>query len=335
MNIKPDIEETIIRYLNGDCDDSDKQFILEWIELSEDNRRTFFQIKDIWDTLIKRENKSAAALMQFYKNQAQNNFISQKVLKLWKIAASIAAVIAIAFVSYFVYNSGIDEQASAVSETAMVSIKVPLGSKSEVVLSDGSTVKINSGTELRYPGQFLDGKREVYLKGEAYFSVQSDIAHPFVVRTNDYDIQATGTQFNVCSYEDDAFSSVTLEEGAVSIQFNNQSSVDISPEQKFCLNRENSIYQILSSDVRYETSWKEGEFRFREIGFPELIKKLERWYDVKLYHHSPELQAMLYSGNFKNQETIWQVLDALTLTAPIEYKRNGFREFELIYKPMK
>lgn len=335
MNIKPDIEETIIRYLNGDCGDSDKQVIKEWIELSEDNRRTFYQIKDIWDALLKREDRSASALMQFYRNQAHNNFISQKVLKLWKVVASIAAVIAIAFVSHFVYNISIDEQVAVVSEPTMVSIKVPLGSKSEVVLSDGSIVKINSGTELRYPGQFSDGKREVYLKGEAYFSVQSDIAHPFVVKTSDYDVQATGTQFNVCSYEDDSFASVTLEEGAVSIQFNDQSSVEISPEQKFCLNRENSVYQILSSDVRYETSWKEGEFRFREIGFPELIKKLERWYDVKLYHNSPELKTMLYSGNFKNQETIWQVLDALTLTAPIEYKRNGFREFELIYKPMK
>jgi len=335
MNIKPDIEETIIRYLNGDCGDSEKKLIMEWIELSDDNRRTFYQIKDIWDALLKREDRSASALMQFYKNQAHNNIISQKVLKLWKVAASIAAVIAIAFVSHFVYNVSIDEQGSVTSESTMVSIKVPLGSKSEVVLSDGSTVKINSGTELRYPVQFSDGKREVYLKGEAYFTVQSDIANPFVVRTSDYDVQATGTQFNVCSYEDDAFASVTLEEGAVSIQFNDKSIVDISPEQKFCLNRENLNYRIRSSDVKFETAWKEGEFRFREIGFPELIKKLERWYDVKLSHHSPELKTMLYSGNFKNQETIWQVLDALTLTAPIEYQKTGFREFELIYKPMK
>lgn len=335
MKIKPDIEEIIIRYLNGELSDGDRQQILEWIDSSEDNHRTYCQIKDIWDTLIVKEDRSEAALLQFYKQQAHDHFFNQKVLKLWKVAASIAAVIAIAFISHFVYNLNVNEQVAVVTESTMVTIKVPLGSKSEVVLADGSSVKLNSGTQLQYPGQFLAGKREVYLKGEAYFSVHSDSANPFIVRTDDYNVQATGTQFNVCSYDDDGYSSVTLEEGTVSIMFNDESIVDISPAQKLCLNRDNRNYQILSSDVRFETAWKEGEFRFKEIGFPLLIKKLERWYDVKLSHTSPELKTMLYSGNFKNQETIWQVLDALTLTAPIEYKKNGFREFEIIYKPMK
>ena len=94
-------------------------------------------------------------------------------------------------------------------------------------------------------------------------------------------------------------------------------------------------YEITESDVEVESSWKDGEFRYKEISFAELIRKLERWYDVTLAYSSPQLDEMQYTGNFKNQETIWQVLDGLKLTTPIDYKKNGFREFEISYLPMK
>jgi hypothetical protein len=64
-----------------------------------------------------------------------------------------------------------------------------------------------------------------------------------------------------------------------------------------------------------------------------LVKKLERWYDVKINYSDDRFDSYNYTGRFKNQETIWQVLDALKLTSPIDYKRNGFREFNLKYKP--
>jgi ferric-dicitrate binding protein FerR (iron transport regulator) len=90
-----------------------------------------------------------------------------------------------------------------------------------------------------------------------------------------------------------------------------------------------------SADVESEIAWKDGEFIFRNIPFPELVKRLERWYDVKLNYTDEGLQKYTYTGRFKNQETIWQVLDALKLTSPIDYRKNTFREFELIYKPLK
>ena len=110
--------------------------------------------------------------------------------------------------------------------------------------------------------------------------------------------------------------------------------VNIIPGQQLYLNRTERKYQVTNSDVEVESSWKNGEFRYKGISFPELIKRLERWYDVTLTYSSPQLDEMLYSGNFRNQETIWQVLDGLKLTTPIDYKKKGFREFEIIYKPM-
>jgi ferric-dicitrate binding protein FerR (iron transport regulator) len=335
MNHKTDIEQLVIRYLNGECSITDQQELKHWLSQSDENQKIFYRIKDVWDASLKKEDNTREALLQFYKQRALQKQTSTKVLRLWKVVAGIAAVFVIGLVSIFILNMLSVETPNVRSEAAMMSFKVPFGSRSEVNLPDGTTVILNSGSELKYPVTFVDGKREVSLNGEAFFEVISDEANPFIVKTNYFDVQVTGTQFNVCSYTDDNFSNVSLLEGHVGVLFGQKDKVvDIVPGQQFYLDKEKRRYRVSERDVDMESSWKDGEFRFKEIAFPDLMKRLERWYDVRLSYSAPELKEMLYSGNFRNHETIWQVLDGLKLTTPIDYKRLGFRKFEIIYKPM-
>ena len=100
-------------------------------------------------------------------------------------------------------------------------------------------------------------------------------------------------------------------------------------------NKDEKKAAILKTDVEMETAWKAGEFIFKEIAFADLVVKLERWYDVKLEPATTNgLILTKYTGRFKNQETIWQVLDALKLNSPIDYKKEGIGEFNLKYKPL-
>ncbi|WP_321995513.1 FecR domain-containing protein [Draconibacterium orientale] len=334
MDHKTDIEQLIIRYLDNDCSIAERQQLHRWLGQSNKNKTTFYTIKDIWDVTLKKEDNTSSALLQFYRQQSIKNNTSANVIRIWKAVAGVAAVLAIGIISFFILQK-ISLKETGLSTLAEVSFKVPMGSRSEVNLPDGTTVVLNSGSELRYPPVFVEGKREVSLAGEAFFDVKLDKTNPFVVKTSDFDVQVTGTQFNVCTYDDDNTSSVTLKEGKVGVQFSESSTfVDIVPGQRLSLSRKNQKYHVAEIEVETETAWKDGEFRFKEIAFSDLIKRLERWYNVKLYHTAPELEQMLYRGNFKNQETIWQVLDALKLTSPIDYEKTGFREFKIIYKPM-
>lgn len=333
MNHKTDIQQIIIRYLDGECSLSERQELNQWLEKSGSNKNTFYQIKDVWDASLKKEDRTNAALLHFYREQATKDRASVKVLHIWKAVASVAAVLVIGFITLYLLQT-VSRESAIQPASALVSFKVPLGSRSEVSLPDGTTVVLNSGTELHYPPAFVNGKREVSLKGEAFFKVKSDKENPFIVKTSDFDVQVSGTQFNVCSYDDDNFSTVTLAEGKVGVLLvGDNEPVDISPGQQLSLDRETRKLNIKETETDIETAWKDGEFRFKGIAFSGLIKRLERWYDVKLYHTAPELEMMLYSGRFKNQETIWQVLDALKLTTPIDYEKTGFREFKIIYKP--
>ncbi len=335
MNHKTEIEQIISRYLNGEFSEADLIELNRWLAQSDENSRSFFEIKDVWDASLKKAESAQEALLSFYREKASNSIQLVSLVSKWKAAAGIAAALAIGLFTMLILDMTKNEISDGHFEQAMVTVNVPLGSKSQVMLADSTLVYLNSGSELQYPSVFVGGKREVVLIGEAFFEVKSDTTNPFTVKTNDYDIRVTGTQFNVSAYGDDLFSKVSLQEGQVGILFPGKKElVDIKPGQQLYLNREEWEYQVADSDVEVESSWKDGEFRYKEISFPELIKRLERWYDVTLTYSSPQLNEMLYSGNFRNQETIWQVLDGLKLTTPIDYRKKGFREFEITYKPM-
>ena len=103
--------------------------------------------------------------------------------------------------------------------------------------------------------------------------------------------------------------------------------IPIKPGQEITFKDQH--FAIEASNTNLSTKWKDVIFDFDKIPLKELIVRLERWYDVKIEIKNPELNTILYSGIFKNEETIWQVLNTFQLTLPIRYSRVGFREFEI------
>ena len=121
MSQLKNIEQLIARYLNGECNVSERNELLEWIEKNEENRKLFYKIKDVWDASLKKEERTNTALLQFYKKEAVKINHSNKSIQLWRRFASIAAVLVIGLVSVVLLNylkQTTDNQ---------VTFKVPLG----------------------------------------------------------------------------------------------------------------------------------------------------------------------------------------------------------------
>lgn len=328
MKEKEEIERLIVNYLDGNCTSEEMQEILLWIEKSPENKKEYLNIKDVWDITRKVNNDTEIQLTRFYKNQFEK---ARKSRMRWiRNSSAVAAVLLIGLVISVLTPEKVLKQ----SENYQV-FSVPLGSRSKVTLADGTEVSLNSGSELKYSSTYSAKNREVYLTGEGFFQVKSDKQHPFMVKTSDFNIKVTGTKFNVCAYSDNTNTNATLAEGQIKLQIKGTDQIfDINPGEKFRLNRNTREYVLGNVDVESEIAWKDGEFIFRNINFPELVQRLERWYDVKLNFEDIELQTYSFTGKFKNQETIWQVLDALKLTSPIDYRKTTFREFTIIYKPL-
>ena len=235
------------------------------------------------------------------------------------------------------------------------------GQKSQIVLSDGTKVWLNSETIFKYPSAFNENQQEVILEGEAFFEVQKkDNEFPFIIKTSHIDIEVLGSSFNVMAYSDEEIIETTIVEGSVSLirkglkQSTDQNLI-LSPNQKVTLIKKGSrvipseveidkptlaksdravesisltgIEQILiSSEVNIElhTAWKDDLLVFQSETLENIAYKLERWYDVKIHIQNEELKDYRYTGKFAHKETLNQVFEILNLITPIKYtfKRN-------------
>lgn len=327
MKITERTERLIAAYLNGELSPGEETELMEWIQADGANKNFFYHIKDTWDSTKKVSVDVDQHLLQFYKKQAQLRKARVRILPGWVNVAAAVALLAVGlFAAQFL------PFIQSANKSMVESFVVPKGSRSEIVLADGTKVNLNSNSRLKLNKDFSTNLREVSLEGEAYFEVKSDKRHPFKVHTHKFDIVVTGTKFNVSSYIEDKNIGATLAEGRIELQTKTMGEIVLKPGQKISFNQQTMKPELSQADVESDLSWVNGEFDFKDIPFPDLIRRLERWYDVKLVYQGAEFDSMLYSGRFKNQETIWQVLDALKLTTSIDYTKKNFREFELHLK---
>lgn len=328
MNKTADHEQLIARYLNGNLSEKDNTRLFQWIHENPENKKQFLKLKDTWDASLKTASRETEQLLKFYKRQASQK--QTRIIPNWVYGISAAAILVIGLLLGGLLPSGLPSKGTQQLE----SFYVPSGSRSELTLADGTKVKLNADSRLTVSPDFSSKNRIVRLVGEAYFEVQSDVKHPFKVQADKFEVLVTGTKFNVSSHAEDRQISTTLSEGIVQLTTIEKEVIHLKPGEKVSFDQKTMKPVLEKVNIETELAWVNGEFIFKEIPFSDLIKRLERWYDVKLRYQSTALETMFYSGSFKNQETIWQVLDALKLTSPIDYKKKNFREFELIYKPM-
>ncbi|WP_190811175.1 FecR domain-containing protein [Flagellimonas sp. S3867] len=202
-------------------------------------------------------------------------------------------------------------------------LTVPLGKKFDLVLSDGTMVKLNAGSTIKYPIQFIEGaSREVEVWGEAYFDVTKDENHPFLVNANNIQIKVLGTKFNVSSYPEDEDIHTVLVEGSVQL-FNTDSehaenSFVITPSQKASWDKELGEMTIKEVDTNIYTSWINGRIIFKNIPFKNIRKKLERRYNVTITNNNESLDEKFYNASF-DIETIHQVMEAFRENYNIDY----------------
>lgn len=204
-------------------------------------------------------------------------------------------------------------------------LTVPYGKKFDVVLSDGSTVFLNSGSKLRYPVNFLSGSpRDVYLDGEGYFDVAEDKTRPFTVITDDMNTQVYGTEFNVSSYKNEGNTSTVLVEGSVGVyRANNEEGIKpmmIVPGQRAVY--DNDEIAVEEVPIRKYVAWKDGLLYFVDDRFELLLKELERHFNVSIDNQYKDLEGKRFTGTFTN-ESLEQILKVARAYGKFEYTING------------
>lgn len=203
---------------------------------------------------------------------------------------------------------------------------VPNGKRSTLIFEDGTKVWVNAGSRIVYPVTFAAEKREIYVDGEVFLEVTHDKKRPFIVKTSDMSVKVLGTSFNVLSYAKDHSSSVVLVTGSVKVDTKKEEDFQLTPNNMFSVrNGECAVKEVNVNDY---ISWKEGLYTYRSENLSVILDRLSRYYGKKIVYRR-EVAALRCSGKLDMQEDLEVVLDGLTKTAPIVYKKIG-EEYVLV-----
>lgn len=201
---------------------------------------------------------------------------------------------------------------------------VPTGGFYPLELSDGTRVWLNSESELRFPVKFLSDKREVTLKGEAYFTVKKDSTKPFIVHVKDASVEVLGTTFNINTYGDDENIYTTLVNGSVRfISEKNKQEVILKPGMQSVMNTRTGNTGVRQVNVQDYISWKEGRFVFHSMTLESIMQQLRRWYDIEIFYQNPEIKQYEFRGVINRDMDLNKVLNIISETTNITFNINN------------
>ena len=203
-------------------------------------------------------------------------------------------------------------------------MRIPVGGFYQLALSDGSKVWLNSMTELRFPVAFTGEERKVYLTGEAYFEVAPDSKHPFIVVTEEgMEVKVYGTEFNMSTYQHGVVQTV-LVSGKVGIRVNaTGKEVMLAPKQMAEYSEKTGMVRVEEADPYRYIAWKDGEFVFERETIEEIMERLGRWYDVKVFYENESLKQKRFTGVISRYENIEQVLRLIEGPATLRFEVKG------------
>ena len=233
-----------------------------------------------------------------------------KRLRLFRLAGAVAASVLLCFASWFIYDYWKPVAMQTVSAGAAISV---------ITLPDQTKVTLNRYSSLTYPDRFKEDRREVQLQGEAYFEVAKCVDRPFIVNANGMRIRVLGTSFNVRAYEGEE-RQTTLVEGCVEVAYGEQ-RVKINPGQQVALN--NGHLEVRQVDIHIYSGWKSGRFVFEDHPLAEVLRELERWYDVQIVVEDERVEQLKFTSDFPRYEDIDKVLDIIELATCVKFEVRG------------
>lgn len=314
-------ELLVEKYLNGQLEDQEYGILTELLK-DPQNKLQFNQIKDRWKPSSNLKTDSNWNRLSSRINYSLPN---KKLSKQFVIGQNWLLRIAAVLVVGLIISTTILYIRNQSYVCGITKIETPRGQKSKVYLPDGSEVWLNANSTISY-NTFSKHQRAVKLKGEAYFKIKHDEKAPFTVQTNKCVIKDLGTEFNVMAYDQLNREEVTLFKGSAKVK-NNNSEILLKIGDKVLV--ANGQIQEQKANLEQIHGWVENKFFFHKIPFDELILRLENWYDVDIEYVNKKNTNLVFSGSFKNEETIWEVLDAIKVYIPITYEKIDTRKIKL------
>jgi transmembrane sensor len=285
----------------------------------------FFRSYQKQSDSIQVEQEDLALLEEKLRNKIDKKIHPRRYTGITRWAIPFAACISISIISAYIFsisNKPVEKE-NIVEVIPQVEKKTIKGQKLTLKLSDGTVVKLNANSSLKYPQKFANTAREVELVGEAYFTVTKNPDVPFVVRTQQASTVVLGTSFNVLARAQDN-TKVTLVEGKVKIASTPNPSryVFLHPNQQAIVKEGEELIDTVSVDVARFIEWKDGILTFEHTHMDQVVERLEEWYGVEIKLKDPVLKTCRITARYE-AEPLENVLESFAFMLKGQFTLDG------------
>ena len=307
---KEELELQISNYLSGNSTDEEKETLLAFLASNEAAARTFREMSAVWalssvPSFAEIENSNLVRIKERMTAPASSKPV-RKLIPVWlKVAAAVILLIGCNYF-WYTYTENLTEVYT--NADSPYEIKVPAGSRTNIVLPDGTEVSLNAGSVLRYHRGFGIRERNVTLDGEGYFKVAKNAEVPFFVKTNDVQVQVVGTVFNVRAYDDDNYVMVSLLEGRVNLSASANSVMKLFPNEQALYNKNTGRMEKLKTNASKACDWLDGGLTFENASFADIAERLK---------------AEHFSGSFDSNQNIYDILHEINVEKQYTWKVSG------------
>ncbi|MCX2496086.1 DUF4974 domain-containing protein [Pedobacter sp. PF22-3] len=303
-------EKILMEYL-ADPANADSEFhdVMEraWAEQKSETDHSLTAIQglaEIWDKVEERQP------------QVRSSFL------LLKYAAAIVVIISAAL-GWYTFKKAQQPVQTAIAFLTKTTQK---GEKVKLILPDSSIVYLGAGSKLSWPSHFVKGKlRSIRLEGEAFFEVKHDITSPFIVHSGQMQTRVLGTSFNIYAYPKDGTFSVAVRTGKVGVSEDREGKLKhlslLTPGMKLSYHLKAHNYTISKERITEVNAWIKNSFAFRDMSLPNMLKSLERYYNVHFELKNNKLNLCRFNATFTNK-SIEDIMEEIRIMSgkKIKYK---------------
>ncbi|NGP89251.1 FecR family protein [Fodinibius halophilus] len=335
------------KYIRGQCSEQELRQLGEWlqeqpanedffeffIEHWQSNEEVDFEVdaQEAWkhfkrkqDIASSSDTREFPAAIQSKRSYAVHGNRSKQRKGYWYSLAA-AAIILIAGL-YGVSQYVVDLQSSDVNKMEAQEITTSKAQRIKLKLSDGTLVTLNAESVLKIPEDYGISSRTLHLQGEAFFDVKHEEHRPFVVHTPKGYVKDLGTQFNVMAYDSSRIE-VAVKEGLASIGEIKKDKtlndlVELTPNKLGVLEKEGGLTVSDIKDMKLFTGWAEGQLVFRKTPFPEVVERLERWFDIESVIKDSSLRKRTLTATYDNMP-LNEVLQVVAISIHASYERHN------------
>lgn len=321
MEEKFPVGEHIVDHLSreGQSSPIDRE-LSDWVESSPENKAEFNSYKKIWDA-----STDAPVINKFDTEEAwqkvdsaieSRNIRTKRFRNIGLVLSGMAASLLI-FLSLNFFTDIFS------GPEATIALSTTYGSRSEVVLPDGSLVKLNAGSNIKYHYDKISQTRKVDFSGEAFFEVAKS-KKPFEIETTDgLHVRVLGTKFNLSTYSEDRLAQTSLFEGKVELSKKGLAPLILQPGQIAILDKELNEIKYKKEEISRTTSWMENKLYMENMSLKEVCTKLERWYGVKISLKDKGMGEKIHYTGVLKEQSVLDALNAMCQLSMIRYQLSG------------